>query len=863
MSINAAELEKWFCARPQWLQDAARRLFQEGSVSEDAFKELLVLCKREAGIAVEGYDDLKAQPIPAAAFHLSTATASMKLNAVSEIEGINALAPRKALEFGNAPLVIVYGANGSGKSGYTRVLKHACGGRGLSALHGDVFAEDSKNKSCKISYRHGEDDKDLHWTPSVGVHGELRNVALYDSDSALVYVNNENELTYEPRLLSYFSVLVKLCEKLDSVIAKQIAALPANKPALPSGYAETEGGIWFSKLNWQTSEGDINSKCAWNETLEDELSQLNKRLAETNPIEKAKTLRKTKAHLSSFLVLLKDIAGRLSDEAFGSLTELRSDAEKKSKAAREDAKKVFDNPPLEGIPSDSWRLLWEQARLYSEKEAYKGEPFPVVGEDALCVLCQQPLGEQAKQRLNDFEKFVKGKLEAQAQATEKLLEDSIHAIKEVPANAELDAKLDLGGVADEVTRESARLYCEDLAKRRASFLAAATVDDLPTMPSAEMILTLSEHVEKYEKEAQAFDEDSKSDKKDELTKKKLELGVQKWLSEQRQGISAEVKRLKAIYLLSKAQRLANTKALSSKKSTLAEVLVTKAFKDRFDAELVELGASRVKVTIEKTKAPKGHVFHQIKLKGNKSGIKAGEILSEGEFRIVSLAVFLADVGGNDNSTPFIFDDPISSLDIDFEELTAARLVKLSKSRQVIVFTHRLSLLSMLEDAAKKATLDSRVVSVQRESWGAGEPNDPPLPAQKPKKALNTLFDHRLPKARKVWSEEGNAPYQVEAKALCSDIRITVERLIENDLLADVVQRFRRPINTIGKIDKLARINITDCTFLEKMMTKYSRYEHSQPNEAPVPLPEPDEIDEDLCLLKAWLKEFSGRVVAPE
>lgn len=105
---------------------------------------------------------------------------------------------------------------------------------------------------------------------------------------------------------------------------------------------------------------------------------------------------------------------------------------------------------------------------------------------------------------------------------------------------------------------------------------------------------------------------------------------------------------------------------------------------------------------------------------------------------------------------------------------------------------------MLEDAAEKAAAQCRVVSVQRESWGPGEPNEPPLPAQKPKTALNSLIGQRLSKARKVWTDEGNAPYQIEAKALCSDIRITIERLIENELLADVVQRFRRPINTLEK-----------------------------------------------------------------
>ena len=167
---------------------------------------------------------------------------------------------------------------------------------------------------------------------------------------------------------------------------------------------------------------------------------------------------------------------------------------------------------------------------------------------------------------------------------------------------------------------------------------------------------------------------------------------------------------------------------------------------------------------------------------------------------------------------------------------------------------------MLEGAAEKANVTSRIASLQRESWGTGEPNEAPLPAQKPKGALNTLIGSRLLQARKVWEKDGSAQYAIEAKALCSDIRITIERLIEWDLLADVVQRFRRPIITKDKIGKLAKVTAADCAFLDDMMTKYSRYEHSQPQEAPVSMPEPDELGEDLHKLKAWQEEFTQRAI---
>lgn len=841
------------------MQDTARRLFQNEELTSDDLKELLVLCKREAGIVVEGYEVLKPLPIPVVSFNVPDEAITLRIKAISEVKGINALAPRKPLEFGDASLSIVYGSNGSGKSGYIRILKHACGGRGLGILHGNVFESIQQPKICKISYSLGTTDKELPWTPTIGIHPDLRTVALYDMDCARVYVNSENEVTYEPRLLSYFRILVEVCEKVDEMIEAEILGKVSRKPILPPEYSMTLSGMWYDKITWQTSEEDINSKCSWNESIEAGLSMLNQRLLEKNPADKANELRKTKKYLTSFLFEIEELKAGLTYESFVALLAARTDAKDKHQAVDIDAKKALENILLDGIPSKSWRLLWEQARLYSESEAYKGESFPYIKERAICVLCQQPLNDEAKQRFSRFEAFVKSGLEAEASKAEKLLADIIEGKKGVPIGEHLETKLDLAGVSSEKVRQNVHSYCEVLSHRRDSFLSVMDANQLVAMPVEDPIRSLKELESKLEADAKAFEEDTKGAPKDKLKEKVKELNAQKWLLQQKGAITDEVERLNMVHLLDEAKKLANTTALSTKKSSLADELVTKAIKNKFKTELKNLGASRIKLDIDRTRTTKGQVYYQIKFKDNKT-VNNAEILSEGEFRIVSLAAFLADVTANNINTPFIFDDPISSLDQDFEELAALRLVDLSKSRQVIVFTHRLSLLSMLEEAAEKAGIERKVVSLQRESWGTGEPNEPPLPAQKPKKALNNLIDHRLPKSIKVKTTEGNASYQVEAKALCSDIRITIERLIENDLLADVVQRFRRPITTMGKIEKLARIKLEDCKFLDAMMTKYSRYEHAQPNEAPVFSPEPDELTVDLQKLKAWLEEFTARIL---
>jgi hypothetical protein len=86
-------------------------------------------------------------------------------------------------------------------------------------------------------------------------------------------------------------------------------------------------------------------------------------------------------------------------------------------------------------------------------------------------------------------------------------------------------------------------------------------------------------------------------------------------------------------------------------------------------------------------------------------------------------------------------------------------------------------------------------------------------------------------------------------------------MIEFELMADVVGRYRRDINTKNKIKKLALISEQDCQYFDDLMTKYSRYEHSQPIESPVELPKPDDLLTDMTALKNWREEYVKRSVS--
>lgn len=851
------ELDSWLSQRSLWIQNAVNRIINNNSITQEDINDLVILCKKEAGLLKDDGNELKPIKFLLKSSNSETKNSPLIIESISDLNGMFALAPQKPLLLGKKQLTVVYGRNGSGKTSYVRILKHICGSQNPGKLLKNVFEKDNQTQSCTIDIKIGNRQEKVYWKQDDGAVDKLKDVEIYDTDSAFLYVNSEKEVTFEPQILMLFTDITNVCAQVGEMIQNDIENNPSKKPILPKEYINTDAGKWYNNLSLKNKK-EVDSKCQWNEELEKDLQSLKQRLNTANPLEKAKSLRVREEGFKKLTKKLKELETGFRDEICEKYLYLKNDANLKKKTAQNDVDKVFSSTSLEGIGTDSWKLLWEQARLYSEKNAYTEKAFPNVSEGARCVLCQQPLSEEAKKRLVSFEEFVKGSIQKKANEAEDELNNFTKNIIDIPNNEVINLMISSCEIIDEEYVSLIKSAFNGFALRKNSLLNSNNIKDIYQSPDIKFLDVFEMKIETLEEKACTLDEDAKNQRKDEIKKSINDLESKKWLNQQKNSVEEEMQRLSNMDGLEKARRLTNTQAFTIKKSDLSNKLITEEYVKRFQNELKLLGANQLKIQLVKTRAQKGHIFHQIKLKNCKENVNTCDVLSEGERRIVSLAAFLADVESREKSTPFIFDDPISSLDQDYEEATVDRLVELSKSRQVIIFTHRLSLLSLIEASAKNKEIETYVVSLRNEYWGAGEPSETPINAKNPPEALNSLINDRLSKAAKTLKESGQAEYDILAKAICSDFRIIIERFIENNLLCDVVQRFRRSINTLGKLDKISLITMDDCKLFDNLMTKYSRYEHSQSSELLVYLPSIDELKEDMEKLRDWNVEFKKR-----
>jgi energy-coupling factor transporter ATP-binding protein EcfA2 len=842
------DIRRWLHKQPDWLQDASERLLKQGSLNPADINNLVSRVKTADGQKVTGHRifDSLAQP--------STVGLDLRLKSISALTGIEGLAPRRPLTFGQKNLTVIYGHNGSGKSSYARLLKKVTGKPRALDLKPNIFQEVSGQGQCQLTYELGGVEMSIEWLSNAAPLAALRAVDIFDADEAGHYLSGESAAAYTPPVVAVFEKLALACDQVKVQLHDEQGKLVKALPVLPHEYSATAAGKNYSSLKFDVAEATLSAFLTWPSESENALTQTTERLRTADHAALAKQKRAKKTEVLKVATGLQQAFVAYNSAALENLRALRTTAQTKRQIASEAAK--VESAQLDHVGSVTWRAMWKAAREYSQ-EAYPAKQFPVT-DAARCVLCHQELSPVAQERLQAFESFVLSKLAAEATQAESAYTQAKNQLPIAWNQEFINTQVEAAGLtADESWLMYLRAFWLSVETARMAMHAdEVALNAEPVVAVADAVKSLTVYTDALEKEAIQHDADAQGIDRAALQISKIELEAKKWVAQQAIAVRAEVVRLNQYKQYDDWKSLASSKGVSLKSAEVAEKVITHAYVGRFNRELLALGATRVKVELVKTKAEKGKVLHRLQLKGVKGKQTLEKVLSEGERRVVALAAYLADLTEKPNNAPFIFDDPISSLDQTWEERTIDRLVQLSETRQVIVFTHRLSFMGLIGEKSEDITC----VHIRQEPWGAGETGDVPLYGKKPEAALKDLLNARIPQARKAFQEHGTVAYYPLGKSICSDFRILLERLVEFVLLADVIQRHRRAVNTLGKIQKLVKIKMTDCGLIEELMTKYSSYEHSQPSEAPVELPEPDELMADIERLIAWHSEFTKRSV---
>lgn len=845
-----ADIIAWLLKQQDWFQELAERLIQQGDLTDNDLQQVIALLKTPHGRTKTTH-----RTFPGLA-SAEQGAGTLRLSRIEAVKGIENLAPRLPLDFGSGNLTVIYGHNGSGKSSYTRVLKRISGKPRAAQLKSNVFNPLPPERSCHIKWEANGSAAEADWCPDSPPIDALKGIDIFDTDEALHYLTQESAATYIPGVVGLFEKLAQYLKLVRDKLSDEQSLLVSKLPGLPTVYQRSRIAATYGALSTATNE-NIAVMTNWSEADEQALSALNERLSVQDPAESARSKFAVQTSVNQIISKLEQTVQTFSQSNIDCLRTLRADAINKRRVAL-DSKRIKDGL-LEGVGSPVWRAMWEAARDYS-RMPYPDKAFPVTDE-ARCVLCHQDLSAETQQRLNNLEAFVQSRLEIDAATAERLYAQAIGAITIPPSMVEIATLCASAAIQEEWNKYLTGIWSAASLSRQALTEHEATQTAVPLDDLTEAITKLRSYRDRLQGEADQFQRDATGFDRAKALQDKNEAEARRWLSGQAEAIRVEVERLKKRSEFDAWISLAASRALSTKSADITQKVVTEAYAARFNRELNVLGAPSLQVELVKIRTENAKVLHQLQLKGAQRD-KLHHVLSEGERRVISLAAFLADVTDRPGSAPFIFDDPISSLDHEFEWQVAKRLVELAKSRQVIILTHRLSLYGVIEDLARKEgdpwkKQQHKSICIESFDGAAGHPADQEVWNANTKTANNILLI-RLDSAYKAGQEHGAMAYRGLAQGVCSDFRKLIERSVEEDLFNGVVIRHRRGIQTDGRLPYVQDITAEDCKLIESLMTKYSCYEHSQSTEMPAFIPEYKELQEDISTLKEWRDQIKTR-----
>lgn len=856
------EILQWSQDRPAWQREALRRLVLGGELSDEDIGALAEICKSGHGLSEQR------ESVPLAKEHVpdQIAGAPVSLVSIFHHRGVNALAEDQTLKF-SPGLTVVYGDNGAGKTGYIRILKNACRARGQEKILGNmVLGTAPLAPVIAIKYKVGAEPEPREWAG--GNEDEfISRVSVFDTQCAAVYLTEKTDVAFRPFGLDLFDKLVKACKAVRTKLESEqralgTSALTAVQTTIPEGTAVAK---FLSNVSSLTRPEAVKALAVLSPEEEARLALLEKSLLDLQANDPEKLIRQLTVRagrVQTLLRHLKEVEAALSDDALKAVFDARTEGRRKSAEAKRLREATFPQGLLQGTGTDAWTALWEAARRFSLEHAYPDKAFPVVVEGAQCVLCQQDLDHAAAHRLKQFEDFVSSSVERKLRQIRDTFTRQRKAFADLKTTTEAveetlkEIRIEQEAVADTI---SAALASNE--KRRAAVLSALT-EDKDLAGDCAALASVTAEVEGFsvqiDERIKTLRTSANDQTRKNMTAEAQELRARKLLAVNQQTVLDDIERRKKYAAYGLCIDDTKTQAITAKSTAVTKTVVSQKLKKSFQDELVNLSFRHVEVELKELGGADGVFYHKLVLT-RAPGVELPKVVSEGEQRCLSIAAFFAELSTADDPSGIVFDDPVSSLDFQWRNGVARRLVQESKTRQVIVFTHDVVFLLALRQYAGELGVEPLDQHVRHQSKGAGVCEEElPWVALPVKKKIGYL-NNSWQTADKLFRDRHQDAYEKEAKYLYGLLREAWERALEEVLLGGVVERYRPSVQT-QQIAQIADITADDCKALETAMTKCSTWlpGHDKAAAARAPVPQSAELKADIDALANWVDVIRKR-----
>lgn len=835
-----SEVKKFADSLPYWAKYLAEKILSGKDISEEVINTSYSYLLEELEIKKETpKSDIVVDYNPE---NKDNYRDDIQLIKVENVEGVNALIENQTIEF-NPSLTIIYGANGSGKSGYIRLLKKVFYSKVPEDILHNIHLEKSP-KPINASFIFKSDKTNIPLTFSEKNNAEFDQFAVFDGKGLFRQLAERNEFEFRPAGLSFFAdytnAINRVEQKLNMDIAKKTSGNTANDLSdLFEGDSEIKQVI--QSLNAQTIIGDLKKFVPYSEEDKTCKTEIQKQydeflLASKGKEKEIKSLKNIKRLLEENKTSIKTLNQYFSAEYLNKIKLAINDCLTKESTAKAEGIENFKTEKIEGIGTEEWKNFILAAEAFAKKQKPESSIYPEAGDN--CLLCQQPLLENAEKLITNYWIFIKSTAEENA----KKSQETLGKIKQIYEKLNFELFPDENTLTiwlNEKYPNELKLLKQKLSEQKK--LTQNIISDIKNKKLTERY-EIKISVEQFENIETDIDTSINSLKKDEQAKELEKLLKDKTFLKHKERFNIHFVKFETFVKnqvwLKKAKNASFAKRkITETEKALSDRFFNQKYIETFNEECENLNGN-FGVEVNHTGSA-GRSFKQLKLKGR----NPNTILSEGEQKVIAIADFLAEMKLSGVNRGIVFDDPVNSLDETRKSEIAKRLVELSNKKQIIIFTHDLVFVSSLIGYCSDYSISFDCHWIENRNGNPGQ-----------------IWLNNSPSYEKEYrnSEPAKKHYIESKKDDCSPmhkefhlksgfaaLRTCYEVLVINDLFKNVVQRFNERVS----VDSLSSVYF-DSEIIEELQDSFAqccRYMegHTHSDKYAYKKPEPVNLNEEI------------------
>lgn len=811
------EVKKFANEFPYWIKYLANKILSGNEISQNDIDETYLYLLEDLGIT----EKTTRTEITLSGLHDNERDyySNLILSKLENVEGVNALLEGQSIEF-SPNLTIIYGSNGSGKSGYTRLLKNVFYSKSKEKILSNIYSTDIV-KPVNANFIFKSEGNEISVSYNNNDHSIFEQFSVFDGKSAVKHIESKNEFEFKPAGLNFFGkfadALSHVEKKLNNeVTIKQQGTNINNLLMLFDGNSEVTEAIQaintdkgFENLSKIASYTEKNTK--EKESVQKKYEEL--QIASTKKDQEIRNLNTIKKILLQVKQSVEKFNQYFSNEMFEKANQAIIECLEKEEIAKNEGVENFKTDNLNGIGTSEWKNFILSAEKFALLQENGNSHYPK-NEDH-CLFCQQKLSEPAQKLIINYRKFIESVSEKKAAELQnklnkaKKLYDDLDFNLFPPNNILTNWLIENYPIELEIIKHSiekqqilAEKICSDIQNKVVNEKVGVLIET-----------NIFETIEiELEKSLTILNTGNQFKELERLRNSIINL-------EHKEKLSLHFPKFENYFNMQVWLNKASKANFPKQKITLKEKeLSSKYFSENyvsiFNNECQKLNGD-FGIEINRTSTA-GKSYRQLRLKGK----NPNTILSEGEQKVIATADFLAEMKLSEINRGIIFDDPVTSLDDKRKNEIATRLVEEAELRQVIIFTHDLVFVSNLLSKCEQQEAEFLchwIENIDGKNPGAIYLNNAPSYEKDYKtsgKAQNYLNEAKKsnPQQREEKIKNGFAA-----------LRTSYEAQVVFGLFKGVVQRFNERVSieslrkvyfTTELIDELLESYALCCRFME-------------------------------------------------